>query len=182
MEAVSAALPHFDCLIDAACHHVGSSLVEICKRGEHLFRCAALKINSIISTGSPQLWKKCNTKYSEDVFFLSLGLVMMQNEFHRSCLTQRGNKVFVGTQGLHAAFVLVVPDPQGFVISTAHYESSSRMKQNPTHPVVMSHLEKHDWLSLTVLNHKHQHRDICGNHRLDSPESWGRCQCWRPTS
>lgn len=26
-------------------------------------------------------------------------------------LTQRGNKVFVGTQGFHAALVLVVPDP-----------------------------------------------------------------------
>lgn len=36
--AVSAALPYFDCLIDAACHYVGSSLVEICKRGKHLFR------------------------------------------------------------------------------------------------------------------------------------------------
>lgn len=81
MEAVSAALPDFDCLINTACHHVGSSLVKI----------------------------------------------------------QRGNKVFMGTQGLHAAFVLVVPDPKGFVISTAHYESSSRMNQYPTHPVVMTH-------------------------------------------
>lgn len=59
------------------------------------------------------------------------------------CLTQRGNKVFMGTQGLHAAFVLVVPDPKGFVISTAHYESSSRMNQYPAHPVVMSNLKKH---------------------------------------
>lgn len=42
MEAVSAALPDFDCLIDTARHHVGSSLVEICKRGKHLFRYAAL--------------------------------------------------------------------------------------------------------------------------------------------
>lgn len=78
--AVSAALPDFDCLIDTACDHIGSSLVEI----------------------------------------------------------QRGNKVFMGTQGLHAAFVLVVPDPNGFVISAAHYESSSGMKQYPTHPIVMS--------------------------------------------
>jgi len=49
--------------------------------------------------------------------------------------------VFVGTQGLHAAFVLVVPDPNGFVIGAAHNESSSRMKQKPAHPVVMSHLK-----------------------------------------
>lgn len=38
IEAISAALPHFDCLIDTARHHVGSSLVEICKRGKHLLR------------------------------------------------------------------------------------------------------------------------------------------------
>lgn len=63
-------------------------------------------------------------------------------KYFDSHLTQRGNKVFVGTQGLHAAFVLVVPDPKGFVISTAHYEPSSRMEQNPSHPVVMSNLKK----------------------------------------
>lgn len=37
-EAVSAALPDFDCLIDTARHHVGSSLVEIWKTRKHLFR------------------------------------------------------------------------------------------------------------------------------------------------
>ena len=60
-------------------------------------------------------------------------------------LTQRGNKVFVGTQGLRAALVLVVPDPKGFVVSTAHYEPSSRMKQHPAHPVVMSHLQRQEF-------------------------------------
>lgn len=79
-EVVSAALPDFDCLVDAACHHVGSSLMEI----------------------------------------------------------ERGNKVFMGTQGLHAAFVLVVPDPKGFVVGTAHYESPPGMHQHPAHPVVVS--------------------------------------------
>ena len=32
-------------------------------------------------------------------------------EWSEELLTQRGNKVFVGTQGFHAALVLVVPDP-----------------------------------------------------------------------
>lgn len=57
----------------------------------------------------------------------------------------------MGTQGLHAAFVLVVPNPNGFVISTAHYESPTRMHQYPTHPVVMSHLKKQDRLITTCL-------------------------------
>lgn len=46
-EAVSAALPDFDCLIDTSCHHVGSSLMEICKRGKQLFRFAALNTSSL---------------------------------------------------------------------------------------------------------------------------------------
>lgn len=60
----------------------------------------------------------------------------------RDVPTQRGNKVFVGTQDLHAAFVLEVPDPESFVIGAAHYESSSWVKQHSTHPVVMSHLRE----------------------------------------
>lgn len=72
--------------------------------------------------------------------------VKFQNELY---LTQRGNEVFMGTQGLHAAFVLVVPDPNGFVISTAHYESSSGVKQYSTHPVVMTNLNKEDQLATT---------------------------------
>lgn len=52
--------------------------------------------------------------------------------------------MFVGTQGLHAAFVLVVPDPQGLVVGTAHYEPPSGMDQDPAHPVVMSHLRRHE--------------------------------------
>lgn len=59
--------------------------------------------------------------------------------------------MFMGTQGLHAAFVLVVPDPNGLVISTAYYESSSRVKQYPAHPVVMSHLQTQDRLATTLL-------------------------------
>lgn len=55
-------------------------------------------------------------------------------------LTQRGNKVFMGTQGLHAALVLIVPDTQGLVISTAHNKSPTRMEQHSTHPVIMTDL------------------------------------------
>lgn len=55
-------------------------------------------------------------------------------------LTQRGNKVFMGTQGLHAALVLIVPDTKGLVISTAHYKSPTRMEQHSTHPVIMAYL------------------------------------------
>lgn len=47
--AVSAALPYFDCLIDAARHYVGSSLVEICKRGKHLFGCIKDVSSSVFS-------------------------------------------------------------------------------------------------------------------------------------
>lgn len=57
-------------------------------------------------------------------------------------LTQRGNKVFMGTQGLHAALVLIVPDTKGLVISTAHYESPAGMEQNSTHPVIMANLRE----------------------------------------
>ena len=55
-------------------------------------------------------------------------------------LTQRGNKVFMGTQGLHTALVLVVPDSQGFVISAAHDEPAARMHHHSPHPVVMADL------------------------------------------
>lgn len=79
------------------------------------------------------------------------------NNSTNTFLTKRGNKVFMGTQGLHAALVLVVPDPNGFIISTAHYESSSRMHQYTTHPVVMPHLKKQDWLPTAPLIHKQQH-------------------------
>lgn len=57
----------------------------------------------------------------------------------------------MGTQGLHAALVLVVPDPKCFIIGTAYYEPSSWMKQYATHPVVMSHLKKHSWLLINAL-------------------------------
>lgn len=75
--------------------------------------------------------------------------------------TQRGNKVFVGTQGLHAAFVLEVPDPKGFVISAAHNESSSWVKQHSTHPVVMSHLRK-DRQTFSSCLHFHLEEDKTG--------------------
>lgn len=57
-------------------------------------------------------------------------------------LTQRGNKVFMGTQGLHAALVLVVPDAKGLVVSTAHYESPTGMEQNSAHPVIVADLRE----------------------------------------
>lgn len=78
-------------------------------------------------------FKSCLNRFSD---------AQVVNSMKRGVLTQRGNKVFMGTQGLHAAFVLEVPDPKGFVISTAHYESSSWVKQHSTHPVVMSHLRE----------------------------------------
>lgn len=55
-------------------------------------------------------------------------------------LTHRGNEVFVGTQSLHAALVLIVPSAQGLIISTAHDEPPTRVEQHTTHPVVMAHL------------------------------------------
>lgn len=57
-------------------------------------------------------------------------------------LTQRGNKMFMGTQGFHATLVFVVPDPQSLVISTAHNELSTRVEEQPTHPVIMANLRK----------------------------------------
>lgn len=52
--------------------------------------------------------------------------------------------MFVGAQGLQAAFVLVVPDPDGFVVSAAHNEASTRVKHETTDPVVVSHLKTRD--------------------------------------
>lgn len=46
----------------------------------------------------------------------------------------------MGTQGLHAALVLIVPDTQGLVISTAHNKSPTRMEQQSTHPVIVTDL------------------------------------------
>lgn len=60
----------------------------------------------------------------------------------RGALTQRGNEVFVGTQGLHAALVLIVPDTEGFVIGTGHDEPPSWVKHHAAHPVVMADLRK----------------------------------------
>lgn len=66
-------------------------------------------------------------------------------------LTQRGNKMFVGTQGFHATLVFVVPDPQSLVIGTAHNEFSTRVEEHPAHPVIMANLYK-------ATNHaKHKH-------------------------
>lgn len=59
-----------------------------------------------------------------------------------SLLTQRGNKVFMGTQGLHATLVLIVPDTKRLIISTAHDELSTRMEQHSTHPVIVTNLTK----------------------------------------
>lgn len=50
--------------------------------------------------------------------------------------------MFMGTQGLHAALIFVVPDPQSLVISTAHNKLSSRVHKNPTDPVIMANLKK----------------------------------------
>ncbi len=58
--------------------------------------------------------------------------------------------MFMGTQGLHAALVLIVPDTQGLVISTAHNKSPTRMEQHSTHPVIMTDLrekmKKEKWM------------------------------------
>lgn len=48
--------------------------------------------------------------------------------------------MLMGTQGLHAALVLVVPDPQGLVVSTAYDELAAWVEEHSTHPVIMPHL------------------------------------------
>lgn len=104
--------------------------MEICKRGKQRFKGAALNVHH-----KAEGRKRISVQWVQNMLFL---------DDEKPCLTKRGNKVFMGTQGLHAALVLVVPNPNGFVISTAHYESSSRVHQHTTHPVVVSHLKKQD--------------------------------------
>lgn len=54
-----------------------------------------------------EIWKtKSNNIHDAHKQFKGLKVRLTRGQ-----LTQRGNKVFVGTQGLHAALVLVVPDP-----------------------------------------------------------------------
>lgn len=48
--------------------------------------------------------------------------------------------MFVGTQGLHATLVLVVPDPQSLVICTRHNELAARVEEDAPHPVVVANL------------------------------------------
>ena len=65
-------------------------------------------------------------------------------------LTKRGYKMFVGIQGLHAALVLVVPDPQGLVVRAGHYEFASGVDKHPTHPVVMTDLQQKGVMSQSL--------------------------------
>ena len=46
--------------------------------------------------------------------------------------------MLVGTQGLHAALVLVVPDPQSLVVSTAYDELPAGVEHEAAHPVIMA--------------------------------------------
>lgn len=57
-------------------------------------------------------------------------------------LTQRGYKVFVGSQCLGATLVLVVPDAQRLVVSAAHDELATRVEHDATHPVIMANLRE----------------------------------------
>lgn len=81
-------------------------------------------------------------KQKEDIFKSSTGQTTVSDSRWLQKLTQRGNKMFMGTQGFHATLVFVVPDPQSLVISTAHNELSTRMEEHPTHPVIMANLYK----------------------------------------
>ena len=80
----------------------------------------------------------------------------------RAVLTQRGNKVFMGTQGLHTALVLVVPDSQGFVISAAHDEPAARMHHDSPHPVVMADLgQREEHRGIVLQSSIQRHSVLC---------------------
>ena len=128
--SASATLPDFHCLVDAARHHVGGALVEICRterrftghdHKQHLYMLH--NRHGPLDHRPGGRCEACGVRPGA-----------------RAVLTQRGNKVFMGTQGLHTALVLVVPDSQGFVISTAHDEPAARVHHNSPHPVVMADL------------------------------------------
>lgn len=68
--------------------------------------------------------------------------------------------MFVGAQGLQAAFVLVVPDPDGFVVSAAHDEASTRVKHETTNPVVVSHLKTRDTVHRQLVFNSDKQEDV----------------------
>lgn len=59
-----------------------------------------------------------------------------------AALTQRGDKVLVSVQRLGAAFVLVVPNPQGLVVAAAEDEAAAGVDQHAAHPVIVAHLRQ----------------------------------------
>lgn len=66
--------------------------------------------------------------------------------------------MLMGTQGLHAALVLVVPDSQGLVVGTAYDELAAWVEEHSAHPVIMAHLRRTGNTSPTSSNnipHKH---------------------------
>lgn len=62
----------------------------------------------------------------------------------------------MGTQGLHAAFVFVVPDPQSFVISTAHNKLPSGVHEYTAHPIIVADLQKHQTKRLQTNSDKNR--------------------------
>lgn len=51
---------------------------------------------------------------------------------------QRGNKMFVRIQGLHAALVFIVPNTKGLIVGTTQYKFTSWVKLNTAYPVIMA--------------------------------------------
>lgn len=52
--------------------------------------------------------------------------------------------MFVGSQCLGAALVLVVPDAQRLVVSTAHNKLATGVEHDATHPVIMANLRQEE--------------------------------------
>lgn len=87
-------------------------------------------------------WRHLCSNKKKDILKSITAQTIVSDSRRLQKLTQRGNKMFMGTQGFHATLVFVVPDPQSLVISTAYNELSTRVEKHPTHPVIMANLCK----------------------------------------
>ena len=57
--SASATLPDFDCLVDAARHHIGGALVEICRRERRLVDTITNNISTCYKRHSPLDHRQC---------------------------------------------------------------------------------------------------------------------------
>lgn len=109
-----------------------------CQKALHLSRLLLFSLSVLyLSLWGGYFWPRMQGVKVQKVG--SFGLVFCSKHC-RTIHTQRGNKVFVRIKGFHTSFVLVVPDTESLVISTAQNKFSSRMEQNATYPVIMAHL------------------------------------------